>query len=379
MARRKSTPRKRKGRRTKVSRKRARPGPSRPVASKKRRITPVSHSAKSVHKIRNPFSKLTDVAKIPDDSVSHSLARTLQHVSQIRNAADVGTMHILLHPSMGIGCSVFGDVDAYGDRTVSYLGFPDQQLHINAYEAALAGGGEGVELKNGSEIAKWRIVSQGLRLSLNNVAEENDGWYETCRIIDDKDIKANWCIAPVDNKPSNITQYEQCGLGGTDAIGGMVTVLDGLSLIEQPGYQTGLLKDLGKKEFKLNPVGNAMDFQEMYDSYQLTEGSQADFFHNTDKGVIQLQSNNAKTKNVFDSMQDHNHDMVYIRVHPRANTGGKNAGSAMIAHLVQNIEFCLGPTSQFVAFQTPSPGMAGIGKIIGGINDKAEAERGRKA
>lgn len=359
---------------SKTRRKRAASGPVSNARAKKRRVAPSSHANKSIHKMKHPFSKVTDGAKIPDDSVTHSLSRTLQHVTEIQNAVGVTTMHILLHPTLGIGASVIGDASAAAARNVTYLGFHDQGMVVNGTNWKGAGVGTSQNLLNNTQQGMWRLLSEGFRLTLNNVSEENNGWFESCRIVDTKNLTDEWCLACADNTG---TDYTQMGLGiREDGVAGMDTKLASLQMIEQPGYTNGNLTDLGKIEFKLNPISKTIGWNQMFARYQGTEGT--DFTYNAADDIIDFTASTPGNKQVFESMMDFSHDMIYIRIHARDNTGvAPNTGSKLIAHIVQNVEFQLVPESDFVSFQTPSPGVKNIETVIAGLNDNATPTKNR--
>jgi len=349
-------------------------GPKRPVATAKRRSPANGNVQKSIMKMRHPFHAGTHQPKIPDDSVAHSLSRVMQNVSEIQNAAGQNVMHVLIHPSLGIGCSVIGDINAYAGRNVTPLGFPNQQLHFDGTEIWSASAGDEVAITNGSDIVKKRLISQGFRCALNNVEEERDGWFEVCRIHDTKAFVTEFRLGSIDGGGTN---YTEMGLMAT--AGGSLTMdakLAGLEMTQLPGYETGLLKDIHKREFKLNPISHTMPWSDLYPRYQMTPPDDLNWDHTDEQ--IEFNLNNAKGKDFYEAAMDLNHDFVYIRIHPRTNTGSGNAnGSKLITHLIQSWEFCLGADSEFASFQTPAPGVAGISKVIGGLNDNPQATKSR--
>jgi len=337
----------------------------------RKRAKPLTLVDRSIHKMHHPFSRMTDQPKIPDDSCVNSLSRSLRNVSQVRNAEEVDVMHVLFYAGLGIGCTIFGAEETYGPRPQKFLGFPNSQLTMDGTDMQNAEDGVNAVLKHTEKCTHLRTVSTGMKVTLNNVPEESDGWVEVVRIKDDQDLVSDWCLASVDD--TQAVDFTECGLGARTSSAtspGMDAKLASIDMVNQPGYEKFLLRDIHKKEFRLNPVTNCCRWRQLSTDYQLTKGDENDFSYNGYQ-VMDFKSNNAKTKDAYSALMDSNFDMIYLRIHPRKHKPESNkfAGSSMIFELAQNNEFQMAPESNLKKFQTMGLKHPKIDHIIGKMND----------
>jgi len=198
------------------------------------------------------------------------------------------------------------------------------------------------EVHNECGFSKWRIISQGLRLELTNNDEQNEGWFEACRF--------NWrrkngdlCLTPLDGTTTDTE------LGCAPAHQNL-EYLEPMSMVEQPGYKTGLLKDLKKYEFMLHPQSSTHDPVVLDQQFNLTELKQ--YTIDTNARTMRLKDGDDDAGRLKDQMVDANMDWLYIRLHPRVNNGSSSNGSALLTSIIQNIEVAFDPASDFATFQT---------------------------
>jgi len=235
---------------------------------------------------RNAFSTATTNPKIPDGKAFHSSGVRLQAVKEWVNDGTT-TMDFLLFPGLNNGLIMAGANTANG----RYMMYPS---HGTFTEAG------GVLTQNAeTAIDKWRLVSQALKVTLINNSDENDGWWEACRV-----------------QLSNSTNIGPDPVAGGIAVGtdGAATELPGIDvqrqMVENPTYVTGKLRDIHRHVFQLMPQGNDHDFNEL--------------------GVV-LENNKADLR----SLWDQGFDAIYLRIHGRT---GVESPTRIMTHVVSNQE-----------------------------------------
>jgi hypothetical protein len=368
-------------------------------AKSKRKTIPTEGSAKPHFAVRtNAFSTATQQPKICDGKFTQSLSRRLQNTVQIRNAnsATFGNdmMHIIFAPSLGVPLTVMIEEGGKLARPNDLLhprfcGFPGQTVGYSIVERG-KGGTEvftipeanteaqnevDFALKNLGQFSQWRIVSQGLKLQLVNTDEENDGWWEAVRFNWRRNIR-DLSLVPIDGT----TDGEVLGVAPCE--NNLYEYVAGMSMVEQPGYKSGLIRDIDKVKFQNHPQTSSHDPVPIDDKVKF-RFSNTDFIaglpdpsgdsHIDDD--VQYDSNTVKlslkpTANgraIADQSIDDNMDWIYIRVHCRPNSGNNNQnGSRFVCNYVQNIEMAFDPSSDFAAFQTINK----LNKAAAGIDDK---------
>lgn len=329
------------------------------------------------HAVRmRPFSTATSQPKIPDGELTSSLSRRLQNIKEITNGLNQKTMHVFFSPSLGVPLVVSHTQEGTDDRPSSsskpsFIGFPGQNVGFQVQSAAsntptwpIVADGD-YHIKNLSSFAKWRIVSQGLRMELNSTAEENNGWFEA--------IRFNW------RRHQNDLSFTPLDGGKTTNLLGvcadpeqLVDRFKGFALVEQPGYKTGLLKDIHKYEFALHPQSSTHDPVNLDDSWDIT--TPTDFGMNGDKTTLDAIDGSLVAGRIMDQTVDPNMDWIYIKIHPRQNTASAgNNGSALIMNVVQNLEMAFNPESDFASFQTTNKKDKKTGMVADTLNNNPDA------
>lgn len=421
---------------------------------KKPKKTVMKRSSNNAHHAvrSNPFSNATAQPKIPDGLVSRSLSRRLQLTDSVTNATEStlwenDIMHIIMAPTLGVPVMILNTTTGKLKRDnpslgyPSYYGFNDQVLKTvltpNGSDLPLLPGTADlwdkefayanldlfdeepfnrvsvksdapprtvngkVDLVHKADFSSWRVVSQGMRLELTNDDQTNNGWFEAVRF--------NWRR---DNSDLGLTQLDGTtnpaqayGVAPTVKLGKYCATMD---MVEQPGYTSGLLKDIGKVQFDLHPKSSHHDPVLMDKRIPLRYNSAItrsnEFVDNLAgdpapyvqpefddiKGIknfknFEFDTSSVAANQVKDSYVDPNMDWMYIRVHCRnpATSGGGSAssggpigtsiGSSFMMNIIQNVEMSFSPESDFATFQTNNTKDPRTGKIADTLNDKPSA------
>lgn len=334
--------------------------------------------------IRRPFSSATTQPKIPDGEFTHSLSRRLQNVTSFTNANAISTgdtLHVIFAPTLGIPLTIFGSVDGKTKRPLStyhpqFVGFPGQTVGLEAFNVTLGtgtwppgAGGDTYTFSNSGAFAKWRVVSQALRLELVNSDEENDGWWEACRF--------SWSpraehieLTPIDGGTTSNALGAAFGDYWLSQIG------IPMAMVEQPGYKTGLLRDLKKMEFALHHQSTTHEPVTINEIEQSIGGT--DHLYDSSKSTVRLSATSAKANQLWRQYVDTDMDLVYMRLHCRTNNGSSSAGSKFMTNIIQNMEVNFAPTSDFAAFQTPNIHDKQTAKVLDSQNNVPDAGGNRR-
>ncbi|BAJ40166.1 hypothetical protein [Protobacilladnavirus tenuis] len=320
-----------------------------------------SHHAQSFAVMTNPFSKATQRPKIPDGSTVASLSRRIQRVSEIKNKQGEDIMDLVMCPALGLAC-VIKNVDGE-NATLLYKHYP----FINqGVESSF----DGAQIVNDHAIAKWRLVSQGISFQLANTDEENDGWWEACRFNPTID-PAHFDLARADGTQSGtfagntvlLTPDSNYFSSGTGADGPAFTLKG--NMVEQPGYTTGLLKDIHKHQFKLLNNNHNIEWQD-----RNQELSISGVISSTDNvnSVVNLQDAD-KFLQLYNELYCNSYDCIFIRFHCRVNNGSTSNGSKLIMNAIQNVEMVYSPQSDLATYHEINKAHAKVKAYLDKMND----------
>ena len=290
--------------------------------SKKRGNSDKTQSKRELNVFKYPFSTATLAAKIPDGAATLSSAQRFQTSDAL--VCPKGANYIILTPSLvapvwyftGIGA---GGGPGTGGGIEHGLGTALESVTETAEVGLLYNpntNGATVspiapdtwkelrfaqQLSDGEipvELSKWRLISSGIKLSLINNSDSNDGYFEAIRFTSG--------LTQGGNVDQSILRAE---------LANIVTS----SMIDQPSYVAGKLRDIHKYQFQLKPDGINHDFQD----------------------------NKAYLDNGF--------DMVLIRIQGRDDqAGGDTSKTQLLAHAVSNQEMVYSITSKWSRFHTES-------------------------
>lgn len=320
----------------------------------------------------NPFSGATEHPKIPDGAVTHSLSRRLRNNFSIDLGTNVnGYTDIVISPSFGVACTVqnyipkgFMDETPY-TQVPNLYGFPGQTVGYNLFVET--NGDKRVRANNG-EIVKQRLISQGARLSCFNSDNQNDGWFECCR-LNIRDSSSNYAFQPLSNSgvlvsaSATETSAIGCGLDNSFHNGH----LQNMALVEQPGYMTGLLKDIHKYDFSLCPSGNEIEFKEQgtltlnSDEIDIPAPTTDDDGNEVLSRIGYLKTSN--TNVLSNRCVDRDFDAILIRIYGRHQESNP---SRILVEAIQNVEFVFSTSSDLASFMTSNDRHEGIAMALDG-------------
>ncbi len=310
----------------------------------------------------NPFAGATRQPKIPDGKMLRSLGEQSKVVGEMSacNAdirfplGDPGDLHIFLFPGKTGGLLVVNDT---ASQTYSGTGgVPASQpasllnpFYENGFRvqtsATAPGAGLPITFTNVGGAARWRLVSQGLRLACTNPAETDDGWFESCRIVSSIDTNDYALIA--DNKDQSVGSLNDLGLFPQSKLAEMIPK----NIANEPSYETGLVRDLYQKTFHLSPVGDdheafpIMDTREHdrawleYESWSKADanGRWMAFYGGYEDGL-----------SFINQEIDSSFDTIYIRVHGR-KTGDP---TKLLYENICNFEWHVNDEDNMAKYQT---------------------------
>ena len=150
-----------------------------------------------------------------------------------------------------------------------------------------------------------RIVSAGLRLTMINNSDQNEGYWEAARIsVQPSDFTVDTTTGALRYKATQPTDPTLVGTGlaGSNPVPNIV-------LSNHQTYQSGKLRDLENVQFKLNSIDNEHDFTPIF------EPITADMFldQTFDMILIKLhgrQQNTGPTQLMYDAVS--NQEVIYI-------------------------------------------------------------------
>jgi hypothetical protein len=223
-------------------------------------------------------------------------------------------------------------------------------------------------------------------IKLVNSTDENDGWWESCRLNETTDT-SDWMITTKDNKAANYGSGDMClALNNNYVTGVKSSGLANRNIANESHYSTGRLKDLHKVKFELLPNTNEMEFTEMGYQYNLSQQDKinvtkdANLLQDVDErydeygGInpgtkigfpsgnvsqVNLARGSARAKKLINDWIDPSHDMIYIRIHCRPNVSTELdpvpgfSGSKLMMQLVANHEVMFSSDKKESKYQIP--------------------------
>jgi len=209
---------------------------------KKRYVTTKTPS--SLIAMKNPFSGTNTSPKIPDGKAYDSAGLRLMTSKTITTLSE-GEIWIMFFPGINNGIWIHHK----GDNVEETSPYPQHFVVTKS--------GDFFQQSENECIAKWRLVSQALKISLINNDEMNDGWWESIRAMISGHQLREFGL---------INQNGKFIVGpGTAPAGNTTDPMPGLdmstlNMVEHPTYSTGKLKDIEKVTFQLKPTGKDHDF-----------------------------------------------------------------------------------------------------------------------
>lgn len=286
--------------------------------------------------MRNAFSTATTAPKVPDGKCSHSVGQ--RNAFSFTKASKEGRITICLEPSIAVPLLVSGDTVVSNANLGTSIN--NAQLCLKTPQVVL---GVFSGTKDKQSLDRYRIVSQGMRVTPINNSESNNGWFEAVRVASTFDRKHLVAYEPAGVVTTVTTStaptqgdsgmeidedtpadYGGFGLSHT-AEGNMINEKNWAN---HPSYVTGRLRDLGKHYFGLQCIGER-DMSLFTDDQ--TSGSM---------------------------LFDQNYDVIYLRIYSTPATD-TSVQTAVHIHAVQNLEGTYDSQSSMSRFQSTcmsSPG-----------------------
>jgi len=328
---------------------------TRRAAPKKRKTTRkstprvVTQEQRQLAVFHDPFSRATKQPKIPDGKCTESVGFQTQAVKEVATSpAHGGRMHILLYPGQDAGVVVTNSAEADAAYSIwkhDVVGFTDSN-NIDWSSLLTSTGGT---MEFDQRYALWRVVSQGLRLSLLNPAEEDDGWWEAVRVS--VPIRtSDYMLCCKDADPSTANRAAK----GTVAPLGVISALTNDNLVNERSYTTGLLRDLKNHVFSLHSRRDDHDFKTQTSKHYLL-GTVCQTEDATDHVMTFLDGADGP-KNLVEKWIDQSQDMIYIRIHGRPDTG---QSSRLHLNVVSNQEIQFHNNESESRFHTGSTDIGG--------------------
>lgn len=332
-----------------LTRKRKSTYSQRKAPPKKRKTTKKKTPMLSPHTAAylNPFSTLTSQPKIPDGKASESVGVTYRNITEVAdNATNGAPTTFLLVPALGYGVCIAND-NISGSET-----WQDSFNALNLREFSTAPGAffnlnpgldepllakTEVSFETGG-VAHWRLVSMGMRISLLNPVESDDGWYEACQLTYD-DNADYWRTIPKNGKIQPNNHFM--------APAGHMLLAVGEDVSNERTYKTGLLRDLHKTVWRCMPCKEDHDFQNLTGSVY-TNTAEGDFIA-ADKALT-WRKGSVSAKELIEQTIDNSYQMVLVRCHGRG--GGATPPSRYHVDTQANYEFIYSTDSVVNKFHT---------------------------
>jgi hypothetical protein len=281
--------------------------------------------------LRNPFSLALPTGKVPDGKVNLSTAERLQ--TSFQQNFNSGEMTILLSPSFStpyvyrVKTSLPGVIPpTYLETAIGYRDAGHQMVYDHANHTMT---------KAAAAPDKWRLVSAGLRLSLVNTSERNDGWFEAIR-VNTSYSPQDFRVTDPQNPAVDFNVYQSI-----DKMEGGI-LMSTNSWANDPSYTTGKLVDIHKWMFYLQ-ASEERDFKSLPTQWD-------DDLGDVDGGLHMWECLNSSVTPGF--MVDKTFDCVAIRLF---SSSSGNVGTSMLVHSVHNFEGVYDPSSTLCKFQSSTP------------------------
>lgn len=168
--------------------------------------------------LADPFDSTLEQPKLLDGAVARSSGLRFRNTGNITLDAAGGDNFIALFPGFAQGLTWKRPADAAWVVPTPY------PSHLGT-------------TTDRANVRRFRLVSSGLRLSLMNSADDNEGYWEAIRI-------------PIENLAydDTLSPYAE------NYIAKFISTLNLGNFSNYQTYQTGLLKDISRYQFKLNSV-----------------------------------------------------------------------------------------------------------------------------
>jgi hypothetical protein len=315
----------------------------------------------------NPWSTATTNPKVPDGKCRMSTGLRMQAVREYSNDAINTRMEFVIFPGLACGLSANTQTINTGGLTAADLQLPandwlGDMIYENHGKFLATTTGDNIEFKQetADAISKWRLVSQAVRFTLINNADENDGWFEAVRftVTDDYGkLRVKTIGTP---SATGTPSYVAPGNGTSQANVGLITatgdnhanIYENIgNLVENPSYVSGKLRDIHRYQFQLRPIDTDHDFNDVHRLYTIpTAAAPGDPAEGTTATANDFSHEAAQMKS---GCVDDSYDLIYVRIHGRlAAATGASTPTRIMAHCVANHEVMYAQGAAFTRYHS---------------------------
>jgi hypothetical protein len=301
--------------------------------------------------------------RIADGSAAKSVANSYRTTTAVTvTAGNVG--HVLLWPGLQLGLAWCNGTPGgiNGVSHIRYNNTGDLTCAINGFTSS-GGAQTGLEWSPTTSIAKWRLVSQGLRLTCIDNDQTNDGFYEAVRVNRKKSVRDWYPIFPTANNPPDAIMVPNYN--------NLINDLVNDTLVDDDSYMCGSIKSLATRQFNLKPTKNEVRFKPMKNVMLFDTESELIAAPNT---AIGGDSGSDDVYEILETYQDWDYDMIYIRLHP----GSVNNGNFLMESCV-NFEYIFDQTSTLSKYMDPTAYIAMQDNVTAARNATPMAAESRPA
>lgn len=263
-------------------------------------------------------SQATNDVKIPDGKVALSSGYRHQISTQIEDN-NTSRITMIIYPGLTAGIATLHSVtEGPGDNGGVGNLLSGVTTHIR-YTNGADLTPDGMYKTQGDAYSKWRVVSQGMKISLVNSEDTNDGWWEAVRVhVSKKQFPSG--PAGIRVTPDGIAPDNLATNGGETPVAQVFPFMLGESMADNPTYVSGSLKSIHKETFTLAPASNEHTFLDQDPSLD-----------NGGAGTDRPQN--------FANAFDDSFDCIVLRIFGNPATAGANAVTRLHCHMIANHEY----------------------------------------
>ena len=285
----------------------------------------------------NPFAKTNMAPKIADGREYMSSGIRLQGVTELK--CDGEPFYVAVFPGLSNG--IWASHTGVAAATVPSLNAAPYIIPYKNHYVGNVTKDPDIDVYTLTQdlnqtIAKWRLVSQGIRFQLLNNSDENEGWFEMIR----------YQMYPAKTQLS-VTKMGDGPVSGVMALSGAAAnTMPGYkidaneNLCEHPTYQTGKLRHLNRMIFKLFANTGDHEFISLPGTYTCS--------------------------NDFEKLIDTSFDCLLFKIHPRSvdSTVPASQPTKLLCHVISNQEIVYDESSTLARHMTSNGNTSGASKRI---------------
>lgn len=202
---------------------------------------------------KDPFSKLSVGAKIPDGKATVSNPIRVQSALELNVLAGEGTL--LFYPGLQGGIVTTELVNASATTTRGFANGIKLKKDI-----AVTGVESPFTQEPTNRLLKWRVVSSALRCSLVNNADENDGWFEAIRVEPQYNDPLDEFMTKTQADDDGTREVRPTNATVSTSKGELPFIDVNKAWTNHPTYVTGKIRDIHQYLWKLNSIAADHEF-----------------------------------------------------------------------------------------------------------------------